>query len=75
MNDRQFPSALQVTVKASKTDPFRQGVVLHVGASGDSLCPVAAVLDYMVARGGKAGPLFMWKDGRFLTREDFVAGL
>ena len=21
----------------------------------------------MVARGGKAGPLFMWKDGRFLT--------
>lgn len=75
VNDRQFPSALQVTVKASKTDPFRQGVVLHVGASGDSLCPVAAVLDYMVARGGKAGPLFMWKDGRFLTREDFVAGL
>ena len=75
VDDRQSPSALQVTIKASKTDPFRQGVVLHVGALGDSLCPVAAVLDYIVARGGKAGPLFMWKDGRFLTRENFVAGL
>ena len=36
--------------KASKTDPFRQGVTLFVGFSEGTLCPVSAVLNYMVAR-------------------------
>lgn len=29
------PSALQVLLKASKTDPFRQGVTIHIGKTGD----------------------------------------
>ena len=60
---------------ASKTDPFRQGVTLHIGAAEGALCPVAAVLTYMSARGGDPGPLFTWADGRFLTRDRFVAGV
>lgn len=66
------PSYIQVSLKASKTDPFRQGVELHLGATGKELCPVAAVLGFMAARGGSKGPLFMWKDGQFLTRDKFV---
>ena len=50
MDNRSTPSAIQVTIKASKTDPFCQGVTLHIGVAGGPLCPVAAVLSYMVAR-------------------------
>ena len=73
VDNRSAPSAMQVRIKASKTDPFRQGVTLHIGVTGGPLCPVAALLNYMVARGSKPGPLFIWEDGRYLTRDRFVA--
>ena len=72
VNSRAAPTALRVTIKASKTDPFRQGVTLHIGVAGGALCPVAAILRYMVARGNEEGPLFCWEDGRYLTRDRFV---
>ena len=75
VDSRSAPSTIQVRIKASKTDPFRQGVTLHIGAAEGALCPVAAVLTYMIARGGDPGPLFTWADGRFLTRDRFVAGV
>lgn len=58
------PSYIQVTLKASKTDPFRQGVVLYLGATGRELCPVAALLSFMVVRENSGGPLFTWRNGR-----------
>ena len=72
VDNRVAPTALGVTIKAWKTDPFRQGVALHIGVAGGPLCPVAAVLQYMVARGSTPGPLFCWEDGAFLTRARFV---
>ena len=69
------PSMLQVKIKASKTDPFRQGVTLYIGATRGPLCPVTSVLSYMVARGNSDGPLFTWEDGRYLTRAGFVSGM
>lgn len=74
-DNRSAPSAIQVQIKASKTDPFHQGVTLHIGVAGGAICPVAAVLSYMVARGSTPGPLFTWEDGRHLTRDRFVAGV
>ena len=73
VDNRASPTLIQVRIKASKTDPFRHGVTLHIGATNGPLCPVAAVLSYMVARGSAAGPLFTWADGRYLTREKFVS--
>lgn len=75
VDNRDRPTALQVTLKASKTDPYRRGVTLHIGVAGGPLCPVAAVLNYMVARGCSEGPLFIWEDGKFLTRESFVTSM
>ena len=75
VDNRHAPAAIQVTIKSSKTDPFRQGVTLHIGVAIDPHCPVAAVLSYMVARGNTPGPLFIWEDGHCLTREHFVAGV
>ena len=39
------------------------------------MCPVAAVLSYMVARGNSSGPLFTWEDNQFLTRDHFMRGI
>ena len=67
------PSYITVAIKASKTDPFRKGVTVHIGATKSQLCPVAAVLAYMVQRGSQAGPFFLFEDGRRLTRDRLVA--
>ncbi len=64
---------LQVRLKVSKTDPFRMGVDVFIGPFGDDLCPVKAMAAYLVARGGRAGMLFHFRDGRRLTRERFVS--
>lgn len=69
------PQFLEVRIKESKTDPFRKGVTIVIGRTGGELCPVAAVLGYMAARGPAAGPLFHFSDGRALTRARFVAAV
>ena len=51
VDNYQNPGYLQVRLKESKTDPFRQGVNVYVRATHSELCPVAAVLSFMVARG------------------------
>ena len=73
VDSHSSPSYLQITIKASKTDPFCQGVTLLIGVLGGTLCPVSAVLNYMVARRSSPGPLFTWDDGRYLTRAGIVA--
>lgn len=75
VDDSNHPTALEVHLKQSKTDPFRKGVRLFVGRTGTELCPVAAMLTYLVARGTKPGPLFQFEDGRHLTRARFVDAL
>ncbi len=66
------PSILKVRLKVYKTDPFRVGVDVCVGQSGCSLCPVGAMLDYLVVRGAGPGPLFRFADGKPLTRARLV---
>ena len=56
VNDNQDPKYVVVRIKASKTDPFRQGVSIYLGRTHNELYPVAAVLSYMVQRGDKEGP-------------------
>jgi hypothetical protein len=66
------PRLLRVRLKASKTDPFRVGVNVYVGRTENTLCPVTAVLRYMVARGQGSGPFFKFENGNPLTRMKFV---
>ena len=67
------PDIIQVKSKASKTDPFRQGVSVYIGRSKGSLCPVSALLSYLAIRGNKAGILFQFHDGTPLTKNRFVS--
>ena len=69
------PSYLEVRIKASKTDPFRKGVTVYLGRTDGDLCPVAAVLAYMVQRGPEKGPFFWFSRSRFLTRERLVSAM
>lgn len=69
------PSIVALKIKASKTDPFRQGVTIFLGATGSSICPVKALLAYIAVRGQISGPLFRFKDGHPLTREKLVSSL
>ena len=62
------PTRLSIRLKASKTDQFREGTVIHLGRTGQALCPVAAMLAYLVRRKEGEGPLFRFEDGRLLTR-------
>ena len=64
VNSYQDPQFLQVRIKASKTDPYHQGATIYLGKAPGELCPVAAVLGYMVGRGTQPGPFFRFTDGR-----------
>ena len=69
------PRSISVNIKQSKTDPFRLGVKIVLGRTGSCLCPVGAVLSYLMVRGPGEGPLFRFKDGRALTRPLLVREL
>ena len=71
VNDPGQPNVLSVRIKASKTDPFRKGITLFVGKISSGLCPVYAMLAYLVIRGPQPGPLFMFNNGHYLTRARF----
>ncbi len=72
VSSNEDPSFVEVTIKASKTDPYRQGVKVYLGRAPGDLCPVAAVLSYMVERGDREGPFFLFGDNWPLTRDRFV---
>ena len=59
-------------LKSSKPDPFRKGVQLYLGKTGTNLCPVTAMVAYLCVRGMAPGPLFIFADGRKLTRQRFT---
>ena len=75
VDNSKFPSVVMVTIKASKTDPFRKGVNLYLGKTGASTCPVEAIRSYLCMRGTSYGPLFRFADKRLLTWQQFVEAL
>ena len=72
VDNLQNPRLLRVRLKESKTDPFRKGIDVFVGRTEDDLCPVAAVLKYMVKRKKGPGPFFRFCNGQPLTRPRLV---
>ena len=69
------PSCLRVRIKASKTDPFRKGCFVHIGKGRFPLRALQAILAYLARRGNSGGPLFLFQDGRPLTRAVLTARL
>ena len=73
MDSYDNPKVVKVRIKASKTDPYRLGVDIFLGRTHKDLCPVAAILSYMLQRGPGPGPLLKFADGKPLTRPRFVS--
>ena len=69
LDDLVNPTVVRAHIKASKTDPFRQGVYVYLGATGNDLCPVTAVSVYLAVRGREPSPLFRFASGTALTQE------
>ena len=59
IDDKVTPSVVRITIKQSKTDPFRQGINLFLGITDHVVCPVKSILPYLALRGDGDGPLFM----------------
>lgn len=72
---RSAPTAIRLRLRKAKTDPFGRGVEIFLGVSGSRVCPVAALLTYLAVRPLGDGHLFVWEDGRPLTRTAFVTRL
>ena len=66
------PSTMRVKIKASKTDPFRQGIHIFMARTYKKLCPIEAMVPYLACRGQSPGMLFKFQDGRLLTHGRFV---
>ena len=66
---------LKVKIKASKTDPFRQGVDMFIEKTDNKLCPVAAILAYLAKRGNHKGMLFYYEDKKLLSRDRLVTSV
>ena len=63
------PGSFRIFIKCSKTDPFRQGCYIYIGAGKRDLCPVRALTQYLHVRGSTPGPLFLLSDGIPLNRQ------
>ena len=75
INNKHSPQLIKVHIKQSKTDLFRQGVDIYLEKTERAICPIKGIIPYLALRGGHPGPLFMFQDGRFLTRYLFSAAV
>ena len=59
---------VSIHIKSSKTDPFRKGCVIRISRTFNNICPVICLVDYLNVHSCPLGPLFIFRNGEFLTR-------
>ena len=71
------PQHMQVRLKKSKTDPFRQSTVITIAKSNSSVCAVSATRELILQspESTPQSPLFQFKDGTLLSRRILVLNL
>ena len=72
LDNSSHPWKLLVRIKVSKTDQYRVGTTVVLGHTGNDLCPVASMLDYLNSRGNRPGALFQSGTGEPIHRQFFV---
>ena len=75
LDNHSNPSVIQLRIKQSKTDPFREGIHIFLGKTDGAICPVQAVIKYIAVRSPNPGPLFVSSEGTPLTRGYLVSRL
>ena len=69
------PQWIRLRLKRSKTDPFREGANIFIPRMHDDLCPVAALLAWLLWSGNSPGLIFRVSSGKHLTHDAFVRNL
>ena len=69
------PTVLLLRIKASKTDQFRKGHTVRIGATGAKICPIRALMSFLHLRGSGPGPLLRHETGEALSRQTFLSWL
>lgn len=71
------PNFLEITIKKSKTDSFRERAKLTIARSNSNVCVVTALQDCLLQTYGQSTsqPLFKFTDGRNLTRASLTNNL
>ena len=75
IDNRKEPRLLQLALKQSKTDTFKQGCKVYVGAIDNIICPIKAVILYLSKWTNQPGLLFITKDGKGWTAAMFRTAL
>jgi len=73
VDSHSSPSCLHIRIKASKMDLFRKGCFVHIGRGSFPLCAVQSLWSYLMIRGNTSDPLFLFQDGRPLSRSLLTA--
>ena len=73
IDSRSNPLVVQLMLRQSKTDVFGAGVTIYLGRTGDTLCPMSALLAYLAIHPPTPGPLFLLKSGAPLSRQALVS--
>ena len=66
------PSMISLNIKCSKTDQVRVDCQVVFGKTGDDLCPIVALLDYLARRGKNLGHYFNGKMGYLCPRQGLL---
>ena len=68
------PLMIQFHLKKSKCDQYGSGSNIVVGCTGNVLCPVTAILQYIKIRGDRPGPFFLDSSHTAYAAAPFGAG-
>ena len=75
VDSHAHPSLVTLHLRQSKTDVFGAGATIYLARVAGPVCPVKALLPYLVLRGSSSGPLFLFRDGSTLSRERLVSAV
>ena len=72
VDSHSHPTMVAITLRHSKTDQLGKGTTIHLGKTAASICPVAALLQYLAIRPPGDGHLFITEQGIPLTKALFI---
>ena len=75
IDSHTHPSAIRMLIKKSKTDHYGSGAYIFLARTNTDLCPVTAILNYLAIRPATLGPMFVFEDGAYLSRQKLVQSL
>ena len=72
IDSHTHPSVMRLLIKKSKTDQYGTGAYIFLARTNADLCLVTAILNYLAIRPATLGPMFIFEDGAYLSRQKLV---